>query len=306
MRESSVYTAIAIIQSRWRTRVLGGVEIVVRYPTYYLKPEKQSRIVREVVYAELERLAKSRASPDVALTANSVYTIYTNYQRLDYSVPELLSVYQVMDRRNQDRIRVESVPWELVPKDILERCLDSNMELTITAELMNFLGFECGDTIFDKHSYPSRLVPRDDERIIESPVYSKETGKLKRMDYLFYDEENDVYRRAITKKKLSDNYCNKTIQELEFVVEMFNPENEFNSLGLRPKLLAKVILSIYRAVLEYRKEYFGSSYIDRLAEKSVEELRKERLKDEREYAVSLRGRYDEDTSVLWRYGQLAD
>lgn len=276
---------------------------MVKYPTYYIRPEKQSRIVREVVYKELERLTQYRHSPDVAITAGAIHTMYGVYRSLNYSIPELLSVYQLMDKRSKERIRVESVPWELVPPDMVERCLDSNMELQVTTELMEFLGFECGDTIFDRYVYPSRLMSKSDERLIVSPLYNKETGKIEKRDYLFYDEEADVYRRAVTTKSY---YCNKTVQELEFVVEMFNPNEEFNSLGLRPKLLAGVVHSIGRLILEYREQYFGSSYLDKLAEKSVEELRKERLADEREYAISLKGRYDEDTSVLWRYGQLAD
>lgn len=284
---------------------LGGVEIVVRYPTFYIRPEHSSRIVREVVYKELERLAQYRTNPDVAVTADAIHSMYKVYRSLDYSIPEMLSAYQTLDRRGQERLRVESIPWELVPKDILERCLDSNMELRITSELMGFLGFSCGDTIFDRYEYPSRLMLGKADELIASPTYRKETGELAGKDYLFYDEDSGVYRRALT-RKLSYYRPKKTVQELEFTIEMFNSSNEFNSLGLRPRLLAATIWSIQKLLLEYRKNYFSSSYLDRLTEKSVEELRKERLEDEREYAISLRGKYDEDTSVLWGYGQLSD
>lgn len=284
---------------------LGGVEIVVRYPTFYIRPEHSSRVVREVVYKELERLTQYRANPDVAVTADAIYSMYKVYRSLDYSIPEMLSAYQTLDRRGQERLRVESIPWELVPKDILERCLDSNMELRVTSELMGFLGFSCGDTIFDRYEYPSRLMLGKADELIASPTYRKETGKLAGKDYLFYDEDSGVYRRALT-RQLSYYRPKKTVQELEFTIEMFNSSNEFNSLGLRPRLLAATIWSIQKLLLEYRKNYFSSSYLDRLTEKSVEELRKERLENEREYAISLRGKYDEDTSVLWRYGQLSD
>lgn len=305
MREYSVSTAIAIILSLWTMVISGGVEIVEKYPTYYLKPDKGSRIVREVVYKELERITKYRSYPDVALTAGSIYSIYLTYRELNYSVPELLSTYQTLDKRSEERIRIESIPWEIVPRDIVERCLDSNMELQVTSELMEYLGFSCGETIFDKYRYPSRVIDKSSSELIVSPTYDSDTGKLLRREYLFYDEESDIYRRALV-RKLSSYATSKTVKELEYVVEMFNPENERNSLGLRPKLLASTILSILRCLKEYREQYFSSSYIERLAKKSVSELRKERLEDEREYAISLKGKYDEDTSVLWRYGQLSD
>ena len=283
----------------------GDARSVVRYPTYYLKPDRTSRVVREVVYRDLERLSMYRKRPDILDTASAVYEIYGVYRSLGFSVPELLSTYQSVDKRLDDRPRVESIPWETVPQDLLERCLDSNMELVLTDELLEFLGFSKSESIFDRVPHYSRVVDPSKKRdLVVSPRYNKQ-GRVISRDYLVYDESIGEFRKALV-RRIEHYKTQKTVEEVEYVVDMMSPSVERNSLGLTPRLTAKTVWSIVQCIREYRKEYFGSSYIERLAVRSANELRKERLENEREYAVSLRGKYCEDTSVLWRYGQLSD
>lgn len=291
------------------------------YPTIFLQPTSTSRLVREVVWVEMEHLAQLRRQPDIVATMESIHKTYRVFQKLDYNVPELLSTFQQLDpyrakSKKQSKLQLtpEMVPWETIPEELILKCLDDNMELQIVPELLQYLGISSGesqpaqlvgdsDSIFGRVKYTSRYVSPERHDIVRSPVYDK-SGKRVATEYYFYDEELGDFRKAVVSKP-GDKLIRRVHQEIDFVVEMFSPDNEW-PLGMSQRLLAQTIWSLFTCVIEYRREYYKQSYLERLIKHSPEELKKERMKNEKEYAISRKGAYTEDTSVLWRYGQLSD
>ena len=274
------------------------------YPTKYLRPVKMDRLVREVAFEEMKRLTSYRVKPDVLGTCIAVRVIAYTYKRLGYNLPELLCSFQDIHLTEQKReessgkLTPDLIPWEIVPQDILERCLDSNMELTVTDELREFLNFKPSSSIFDKTEFPSRWVSsKSSSNLIASPVYDK-SGRRRCTEYYIFDESIGEFRRAIIKNRGSF----KTSEELEYVVDRFGPGSpEYDEVtGIRSSLLLKTIHSLEDCIAEYRKRYFRHQFIDEFKYKTIEQLHREREAAEREYAVSRAGHFTEDTSTLWR------
>lgn len=285
------------------------------YPTVLLKPNKQSRIVREVVWVEMEHLANYRKVPDIVATMWNICTMAKHFKELEYNIPELLSAYQCLDpnRRSMDLcfgITPEMIPWELVPEYLVLRCLDDDMNLIVTDELLVHLGLKHSSStsskkrkddkprsIFDTVEYTKRYVSKD--KAIKSPVFDSE-GRVVKNNYYFYDEKIGDFRKAV----VGYVYTNRDYHELDFVVEMFQgayDKNWRNPIGLTGSFMNRTIRSLARYALIYRKEYYKQSYLERLIENSPEELRKERMKDEKEFAISRNQTYCENTAVLWKH-----
>lgn len=277
---------------------------VMKYPTCYIRPKKMDRLVREVVYEEMNSLTSHRLHPDILSTCVAIRVIEYTYRRLDYSLPELLSSFQEIDlvqkkrASNAMRITVDMVPWETVPSEIIERCLDENMELAITDELLEFLKIKPSESIFDKVEFPSRWIgDRANEDLIVSPVYDKRGRRLYN-EYYLEDKETGEFRRAI----VSSGSSIKTVQEVEYVVDNFGPDSPAycESTGIDRDLMLRTIHSLEDCISKYRVTYFRHQFIEKFKYKTVAELHQERLAAEKEYAVSRNGYFKEDTSSIWR------
>lgn len=295
------------------------------YPTQLLRPRSQSRLVREVVWVEMEHLAQLRRRPDIVATMESIHEIQAVYRQLGYSIPELLSTYQNLDpnvtskskrAKNKLQLTPEMIPWETIPEELILKCLDDNMELQVIDELLQFLDSRrlgtrtdgltpngsatqsASSSVFSRVKYVKRYIDLNSAtEVIRSPVYNKSNQRVG-TEYYFLDKESGTFRRAVTKKP-GGQRREKVYQEVDFVVENFSSIE--SQLGMSSDLLKQTIWSLLTFALRYRKEYFSTSYLERLVSKSPEELRAERQEQEKEYALSRAGKYTEDTSRLWRY-----
>lgn len=273
------------------------------YPTKFMQPEAlkySSRVVREVVYEEMKTLSSYRVRPDVRATCRSVREIEYVYRRLEYSLPELLSTFEevnVPSRSTEIQLVPEMVPWELVPTQLIERCLDENMELQITDELLEFLGRRgSSSSIFSRVRFPSRFR-ESSKGLIEAPVYRRD-GKRLYNQYYFVDQETGTVRKALIRTGLSS----KTPEEIEYVVDSFGPDAPERDVatGLSKKLLLATVDSVGRYLDKKREMYLSRDFIEQFSSKTIEQIHRERDAEEREYAVSKGGKYLEDTTNLWR------
>ena len=274
------------------------------YPTRFIRPRKMDRLVREVAYEEMKQLTLNRVNPDVLSTCIAIRHIEYVYRRLDYNLPELLCSFQEIDvaekkrASKSEKITVDMVPWETIPAELIEKCLDGNMELQVTDELLEFMKFKPGKTVFDKVDFPSRWAgDRDRREMISSPVYDKRGRRLYN-EYYIIDEKTGEFRRAIVQKSSSV----RTSKEVEYVLDHFGPDApEYDSAtGIKRDLLLKTIHSLEDCIIEYRKKYFRHQFIEEFKYKTVRQLHEEREAAEREYAVSRAGYFTEDTTSIWR------
>lgn len=287
----------------------------MKYPTQFMQsvPDvklRHSRVVREVVWEEMKKLAEFRRYKDVPAVITEVYEIASDFKKLGYDITRILQLYENLkpgvksNTKKGVNLTPDMVPWETIPDEIVQRCFNDDLELVVTQELKDYLGygsshqFQRAETVFDKYKYDSSIRdPKRDSDLIVAPIYD-DKNKRKGTQYLIWDSTACGYIKA--KVDLRYSFTTKTYEEFEWVVNMFStPNSSKDSIGIPRSLLLKVLFGLRDFSMEYRRKYFENDYIAKLTKKSPEELRTERYEEEREYAVSAGGRYAEDTKNLW-------
>lgn len=281
----------------------------LRCNTKGLNFSRDCRLVREIVFTELESLAELRPNVDLYSTVSSILRVYSSLRASGFNYKEVEEEYgyvRVAEYLAKERPSIESIDWRNVPPEILEKCLDENMELFVSDELLISLGLKPGDYIEGGRRVVNRetRVPREQKNRYQKERFYSADGKLLRTHYLEWNEQEQVYKRV---KLNSVSRVYMTENELEYALELFSPppsELRRNRLGMWPSFCAGILVKIAKGLSEMRKYYTGSLFVDLIVREGLAEANRIVREATREYIVSKGGEFNEDTSVFWRDGLL--
>lgn len=308
------------------------------YPTVYvarkLKLTFRSRLLREVVWAEVEKVAEEMNAPDCARVASALRWITRYYREFKYDIPKLLSMYYYLDPfRNpktgellsnleQDRalipkLTVGDIPWETIPPDILEACLDDNLELQVTDTLLEYMGFlpkvhspqphGVHESAYAKYTYKKEFANREDEGLVRV-VYYVDRNKKKVFKYYKWDEERQEHVKVRISNLNVIPHREYSYLEVDWAINnMSSDEFCLEKYGVSREELRRTLNSVADIAMKSSSEFFSEKYNQlQLENPDLDYLRKLRRDYIKEQAISMRGKDTSDTSEIWRLVKDAD
>lgn len=283
-----------------------------------LKLNRDCRLLREVIWKEIEDLSKMRAVPDMLSTINSIIKVYTSLLNNGYDYESTIEEFDyaltVSISSLKERPSVTDIDWAQVEPEILEQCLDDNMQLIVSDALLESMGLNPGEYLqpgekriksrIESDKYISNS--RDVKARYQRERFYNSKGKYIRTRYVKWDEEKQTHKRVVV-NTLGGTKMTKN--ELTYAISTLWPpprEHTRNRLGLWIDLYISVVKSFQRLWREFDKRFLEEGFIQLVMEVGIDEATKRRREAIKKHLTTKGGKYNESTDVFWRNGLILD